>query len=248
MMFTGSYNPQKYNGFKIIIDKQLFFRGGIYTVGDVVFSSDMPILDDTISTDINPKKQYLNYFTNEFKNLNLSKYSFVFEYENGVVGAVLGDILNKLNVNLKIMYEEPDGTFLNHHLNSSAVASFSSEISEDIFFNDKYFGYHYAIYSILNDWELVPNGFNDDTEYEKLPQIFSTDELNINNTKDRKFEIIDNLKEKLSTPLHDFPCIENIITVDEERVVFENDLGSIRARNNATKLVNIFEAKDEKTA
>ena len=127
-------------------------------------------------------------------------------------------------------------------------ASFAAEVSGHIFFNDGYFGYDDAIYSTLRALELVSNRFDYDKEFEKLPKLFSTDEININTTESRKFEIIDELKQKLSNPPTDFPTIKDIITVDGVRVVFENGWGLIRASNTTPKLVTRFEAIDEETA
>lgn len=341
IMVTGSHNPPEYNGFKITIDKSPFFGNDIYGLGDIVLANDIVIPNDTTSFDINAKEQYINYLANEFKDLNISNHSFVFDCGNGAAGAVLGDILKRLNINSKIMYEEPDGTFPNHHPDPSEIetledikeelstgkytlgfaydgdadriavlsqkynfkgdilalffsrfidnptvigevkcsqimydiintygkaimyktghsnlkvkiketnASFAAEVSGHIFFNDRYFGYDDAIYSTLRALELVSNKFNYDAEYEKLPQLFSTDEININTTEERKFIIIDELKEKLAHPKTNFPTIKDIITVDGVRVVFENGWGLIRASNTTPKLVTRFEAIDEKTA
>ena len=127
-------------------------------------------------------------------------------------------------------------------------ASFAAEVSGHIFFNDRYFGYDDAIYSTLRALELVSNGFDYDAEYEKLPKLYSTDEINIDTTEDKKFEIIDELKQKLANPPADFPKIKDIITVDGVRVVFEKGWGLIRASNTTPKLVTRFEALDEETA
>ena len=127
-------------------------------------------------------------------------------------------------------------------------ASFAAEVSGHIFFNDKYFGYDDAIYSTLRALELVSNNFDYDAEYEKLPKLFSTDEINIDTTEEKKFKIIDDLKNTLSNPPKDFPLIKEIITIDGVRVVFENGWGLVRASNTTPKLVTRFEADTEENA
>jgi len=341
IMITGSHNPSEYNGFKITLDKGPFFGEDIYALGEKVLANNMTIEDDTDTIKIDTKQEYINYMIKEFKYLDLKDKKFVFDCGNGVAGIVLRDILDGLNIRHHIMYEEPDGTFPNHHPDPSDAdnlidikkeldtkeydlgfaydgdadriallspkynfkgdvlalffsrfienptvigevkcsqimydtintygkaimyktghsnlkvktketnASFAAEVSGHIFFNDRYFGYDDAIYSTLRALELLHNGFDYDAEYEKLPQLFSTDEINIDTTEERKFQIIDELKEKLSNSPADFPTIKDIITVDGVRVVFENGWGLIRASNTTPKLVTRFEAIDEQTA
>ena len=341
IMITGSHNPPEYNGFKITLDKGPFFGEDIYTLGDSILASDIEIEDDEETIKINTKKEYIEYLVDAFKHLDLKDKKFVFDCGNGVAGTVLREILDKLHINHHIMYEEPDGTFPNHHPDPSNAhnlvdikkeldtgkydlgfaydgdadriavlstkynfkgdvlalffsrfienptvigevkcsqimydtintygkaimyktghsnlkvkiketnASFAAEVSGHIFFNDRYFGYDDAIYATLRALELLHDGFDYDTEYEKLPKLFSTDEININTTEEKKFEIIDELKEKLSNPPEDFPKIKDIITVDGVRVVFENGWGLVRASNTTPKLVTRFEAVDEKIA
>jgi phosphomannomutase/phosphoglucomutase len=282
IMITGSHNPPEYNGFKITIDKQPFFGDSIYALGEEILKSDVEIFDNTKSIEIDAKEQYIDYLVNEFKDLKLEDKSFIFDCGNGAAGSVLGDILKKLNINSKIMYEEPEGTFPNHHPNpreeetledikeelksgkyslgfaydgdadriavlspkynfkgdilaiffskfidnpivigevkcsqimydtinsygkaimyktghsnlkvkiKETNASFAVEVSGHVFFNDRYFGYDDAIYSTLRVLELVSKGFDYDKEFEKLPKLFATDEINIDTTEDRKFEI-----------------------------------------------------------
>ncbi|MBU3014143.1 phosphomannomutase/phosphoglucomutase [Poseidonibacter lekithochrous] len=127
-------------------------------------------------------------------------------------------------------------------------ASFAAEVSGHLFFNDRYFGYDDAIYATLRALELLDNGFDYDKEYEKLPQLFSTDEININTTEELKFKTIDDLKENLANPPKDFPIIKEIINVDGVRVVFENGWGLVRASNTTPKLVTRFEANTKENA
>ena len=341
VMITGSHNPPEYNGFKITLDKGPFFGEDIYALGNKVLQSDIVIEDNPITLKIDTKQEYIEYMIKEFSHLKLDNKKFVFDCGNGVAGTVLRDILDGLNIQHHIMYEDPDGTFPNHHPDPSDAhnlidikkeldtkqydlgfaydgdadriavlsqkynfkgdvlalffsrfienpivigevkcsqimydtintygkaimyktghsnlkvkiretnASFAAEVSGHIFFNDRYFGYDDAIYSTLRALELLHNGFEYDKEYEKLPQLFSTDEINIDTTEEKKFQIINDLKERLQNPPAGFPKIKEIITVDGVRVVFENGWGLVRASNTTPKLVTRFEAKDEETA
>jgi phosphomannomutase/phosphoglucomutase len=125
-------------------------------------------------------------------------------------------------------------------------ADLAAEVSGHIFFNDRYFGYDDAIYTTLRVLELIHNGMNLDDEVAKLPKLISTEEIKIPTTEDRKFSIIEEIKEKLKNPSGDFPKIREIIDVDGVRVIFDNGWGLVRASNTTPVLVSRFEA-DNKT-
>ncbi|MEA1955902.1 MAG: phosphomannomutase/phosphoglucomutase [Campylobacterota bacterium] len=126
-------------------------------------------------------------------------------------------------------------------------ADLACEVSGHVFFKNRYFGYDDAIYATLRMLELVHDGIDLDAELEKLPLVFSTEEIKVETTEDEKFKLMDKIKELLKTPDADFPTIKDIIDVDGVRVNFENGWGLVRASNTTPVLVTRFEStsKDE---
>jgi len=121
-------------------------------------------------------------------------------------------------------------------------ADLAAEVSGHIFFNDRYFGYDDAIYAMMRILEMLKNGFDFDAEYEKLPVLYSTDEIKIEATDESKFTIIEALKNILNKR-HSELEIRDIVTIDGVRVIFEDGWGLVRASNTTPILVTRFEAK-----
>lgn len=335
VMITGSHNPKEYNGFKITIDKKPFFGKDIYALRDKFLKmSEFEIGDDTSAIKIPAKKRYIDYMTKEFTHLKGLKTKIILDGGNGVVGTVIKDIFEELELNYKGLYLEPDGNFPNHHpdptieenlkdikealegdfeigfaydgdadriavltkkynikgdilailfakamknptvigeVKCSKVmydeinkmgkaimyktghsnlkvkiketgADLAAEVSGHIFFNDRYFGYDDAVYATLRVLELIKNGIDLDSEIEKLPKVYSTEEIKVPVSEDEKFELMKWIKEILYKKPSYLPTIKSIITVDGVRVNFENGWGLIRASNTTPVLVTRFEA------
>ncbi len=127
-------------------------------------------------------------------------------------------------------------------------ADLAAEVSGHIFFADRYFGYDDAIYATLRILELIKKGVDFDSEIKKLPKVFNTPEIKIKTTEEKKFKIIEKLKDALKNPPSDFPKIKDIIDIDGVRVVFEDGWALVRASNTTPVLVTRFEAKSKEKA
>ncbi|WP_345987952.1 phosphomannomutase/phosphoglucomutase [Sulfurimonas sp. HSL1-2] len=123
-------------------------------------------------------------------------------------------------------------------------ADLACEMNGHFFFNDRYFGYDDAIYATLRMLELVQAGIDLDEELDRLPRVFSTEEIQVETTEQEKFPLMAKLGEMLQHPPADFPAIREIITVDGVRVIFENGWGLVRASNTTPVLVTRFESPD----
>ena len=123
-------------------------------------------------------------------------------------------------------------------------ADLACEVSGHVFFNDRYFGYDDAVYGTLRMLELVREGIDLDAELDKLPPVFSTEEIKVKTTEQEKFPLMEQLQKLLQHPPKDFPKIKEIITVDGVRVIFENGWGLVRASNTTPVLVTRFESPD----
>ena len=116
IMITGSHNPSEYNGFKITLNKSPFFGEDIYSLGDeVIENSRLEIPTDTTAKKIDVKTPYIEYMLREFSSLKGMDKKIVIDCGNGVAGTVIIDIFNRLDLDYKALFVEPDGTFPNHH-------------------------------------------------------------------------------------------------------------------------------------
>ncbi|UCG92400.1 MAG: phosphomannomutase/phosphoglucomutase [candidate division WOR-3 bacterium] len=118
-------------------------------------------------------------------------------------------------------------------------APLAGEMSGHIFFADRYYGYDDAIYASLRLLELLGEGGPLSSLAAKVPHYFSTPEIRIETTDEKKFGIVDELKQYFKKSF-------NVIDIDGVRVDFSDGWGLIRPSNTQPVLVLRFEAASEK--
>jgi phosphomannomutase/phosphoglucomutase len=87
-----------------------------------------------------------------------------------------------------------------------------------------------------------------DKQIKLLPKTYNTEEIKVETTEEKKFILVDKIKELLKNPPDDFPTIKDIIDVDGVRVIFEDGWGLVRASNTTPVLVTRFESTDKNKA
>lgn len=118
----------------------------------------------------------------------------------------------------------------------------AAEVSGHIFFKERFFGFDDAIYAMIRVLELVQKGFELDAELDKLPVLYSTDEIKVSTKDETKFKIIDELKKELNKKDNGLPNILDIIDIDGVRIKFDGGWALVRASNTTPVLVTRFEA------
>jgi phosphomannomutase / phosphoglucomutase len=116
-------------------------------------------------------------------------------------------------------------------------AILAGEMSGHLFFADRYFGFDDAIYASLRLLEILANTGKKISELlSGLPKTYSTPEIRIETSEEKKFSIVEAAKRELALR---YPVID----VDGVRVLYEDGWGLIRASNTQPVLVLRFEAK-----
>lgn len=118
-------------------------------------------------------------------------------------------------------------------------APLAGEMSGHIFFADRYYGYDDAIYASLRLLEILSEDGTLSSLAAKVPHYFSTPEIRIDTTDEKKFGIVNELKKY-------FKKSYNVIDIDGVRVDFTDGWGLIRPSNTQPVLVLRFEAGSEK--
>ena len=114
-------------------------------------------------------------------------------------------------------------------------------MSGHIFFNDRWYGFDDGVYSGARIIELIFKTKKSISNLNKqLPALFSTPELNIKVSDEKKFEIVKKFVANCTLE-------GEKISIDGLRVNFDNGWGLLRASNTTPKLVLRFEADSKES-
>jgi phosphomannomutase/phosphomannomutase/phosphoglucomutase len=114
---------------------------------------------------------------------------------------------------------------------------FSGEMSGHVFFADKAYGYDDALYAGARLIEiLAKTGKNVSQLLEGLPPAFSTPEIRIDTTEDKKWAVVDEMKRRFHAKKL------RVNEIDGVRVSYGDGFALVRASNTQPVIVCRFEA------
>ena len=120
-------------------------------------------------------------------------------------------------------------------------APLAGEMSGHIFFADKYYGFDDAVYAAIRLLSILTNSDQSVADMQDgLPQMMNTPELRFECSEERKFKVIEEVKERLAS-------VEGIKIHDMDGVRVETDDGwwLLRASNTQAVLVARCESSNE---
>ena len=112
IMVTGSHNPKNYNGFKFILDGLPFYGEDLVRLK--LKAHNFSLTKNTGKKEkVNFESKYLKNIFNNFsqgRELNI-----VWDSGNGSAGKVMKEISERIKGQQKLLFEDIDGNFPNHH-------------------------------------------------------------------------------------------------------------------------------------
>lgn len=115
------------------------------------------------------------------------------------------------------------------------------EYSGHIFFRDKYYGYDDGIYVSLRMYEILSNTNKSCSELlEGYKKYYNTPEIRIKTTDEKKWKIIEKVKDYVKSKGYSF------LDIDGVRVEFEDSWALVRCSNTEPSITIRYEAETEK--
>jgi len=114
---------------------------------------------------------------------------------------------------------------------------FGGEYSGHVYFRDKFLGFDSGLYAGLRVIELLSeSSISLSDMVDKLDKFYSTDEIKIKTTDDRKFDVVNKIKTYVKEKRYNFNEIDGV------RVEFDDAWVSVRASNTGPHLTMRVEA------
>ncbi|HEX4923181.1 MAG TPA: phosphomannomutase, partial [Bdellovibrionales bacterium] len=112
MMVTGSHNPPEYNGFKVSVGNTTIFGDEIQALKEIILSKDFPAGKGS-AEDYDILTPYVARYRDEFNSLKAIP--VVLDCGNGAAGCIVRKLYEAAGLKPRILFEQPDGKFPNHH-------------------------------------------------------------------------------------------------------------------------------------
>ena len=166
-----------------------------------------------------------------YLNKNLKNRKALFDVK---CSKTLIDELKKLDIE-PIMYRTGN-SYCNMKMQEGNF-DFGGEFSGHVFFRDKFLGFDDGIYAGLRMCEVISNSNKKISEWlTNLNKYYSTSELKITVPDDKKFGIVNSVKEYAKEKKYNF------VDIDGVRITFSDGWALVRASNTGPNITYRFEA------
>ena len=115
VMITGSHNPKEFNGLKLAFGKTTLYGDQIQEIRRMIESDDLAVAPrkGSVAT-MDLSEEYLAMLVSKIK-LGDRKLKVVTDSGNATAGPLVNRFLREIGCEVIPLFEEPDGTFPNHH-------------------------------------------------------------------------------------------------------------------------------------
>ncbi len=115
VMITGSHNPKEFNGLKLAFGKTTLYGDQIQEIRRMIEADDFERTSEpgTVSK-MDLSEEYLEMLESKI-SLGTRKLKVVTDTGNATAGPMVNRFLREIGCDVIPLFEEPDGTFPNHH-------------------------------------------------------------------------------------------------------------------------------------
>jgi phosphomannomutase / phosphoglucomutase len=112
VMVTASHSPSIYNGFKPVIGELPITPEELEELKQIIIKNSFISGQGRVER-VEIKAEYVKWLAGRFGRLSEKAPRVIFDCGNGATGWVIRDVLEALNIEAKVLFSEPDGSFPN---------------------------------------------------------------------------------------------------------------------------------------